>query len=215
MKKKSISMLACAGVCAAQIGSVSAATVSYWLNQSNAMPDGINYALVTLADISGGGVTFTVTPDLAIFDETTNFGIQTFAFNSDLALTAANYLLPSGWSAAGNIGGGFGSFLDYTGGTGSTRQNPLTFSVNTGTISNYVFANTSGYFFGAHIAGFTNSSCVDPTNNTQCTSAKYAATGDSIVPPTSVVPVPASAWLFATGLIGLVGVARRKARHLS
>ena len=29
---------------------------------------------------------------------------------------------------------------------------------------------------------------------------------------TSVVPVPAAVWLFGSGLIGLIGVARRKAR---
>ena len=28
----------------------------------------------------------------------------------------------------------------------------------------------------------------------------------------SAVPVPAAAWLFGSGLLGLVGVARRKAR---
>ena len=35
---------------------------------------------------------------------------------------------------------------------------------------------------------------------------------DDIVLNTSVVPVPAAVWLFASGLIGLIGVAKRKAR---
>ena len=36
-----------------------------------------------------------------------------------------------------------------------------------------------------------------------------SATG-SEVPPPSAVPVPAAVWLFGSGLLGLVGVARRK-----
>jgi hypothetical protein len=33
----------------------------------------------------------------------------------------------------------------------------------------------------------------------------------NILPPTTVVPVPAAVWLFGSGLLGLVGIARRKA----
>ena len=39
-------------------------------------------------------------------------------------------------------------------------------------------------------------------------SANIAGTGDCSVP--AVVPVPAAAWLFGSGLVGLVGFARRK-----
>jgi hypothetical protein len=41
-------------------------------------------------------------------------------------------------------------------------------------------------------------------------SANIAGMGDCSVSGVSAVPVPAAAWLFASGLIGLVGFARRK-----
>jgi predicted extracellular nuclease len=41
-------------------------------------------------------------------------------------------------------------------------------------------------------------------------SANIAGTGDCSVSSISAVPVPAAVWLFGTGLIGLIGVARRK-----
>jgi hypothetical protein len=44
------------------------------------------------------------------------------------------------------------------------------------------------------------------------TSCTDTGTGTSICSPT-VVPVPATVWLFGSGLAGLIGVARRKRRH--
>ena len=41
-------------------------------------------------------------------------------------------------------------------------------------------------------------------------SANIAGTGDCSVSSVSAVPLPAAAWLFGSGLIGLVGLARRK-----
>ena len=41
-------------------------------------------------------------------------------------------------------------------------------------------------------------------------SANIAGTGDCSVAQVSAVPLPAAAWLFASGLIGLVGLARRR-----
>jgi hypothetical protein len=40
----------------------------------------------------------------------------------------------------------------------------------------------------------------------------YNGTGSYLVHDTQVVPVPAALWLFGSGLLGLVGVARRKVR---
>ena len=40
-------------------------------------------------------------------------------------------------------------------------------------------------------------------------SANITGTGDCSIPQVSAVPVPAAAWLFASGMIGLVGFARR------
>jgi len=39
---------------------------------------------------------------------------------------------------------------------------------------------------------------------------KCGLTGSGFVTGTPAVPVPAAVWLFGSGLIGLIGIARRK-----
>ncbi len=56
--------------------------------------------------------------------------------------------------------------------------------------------NTQFEFFGFSLAFDTNASSA-------------TAISTDIV-NTSIVPIPAAAWLFASGIIGLVGFARRK-----
>ncbi len=64
-------------------------------------------------------------------------------------------------------------------------------------------ANTNELGFGHAVAGSFNS---------RWESVRVIATDDQVaLLPPAVVPVPASVWLFATGLLGLVGIARRKA----
>ncbi|MHB8472662.1 MAG: VPLPA-CTERM sorting domain-containing protein [Gammaproteobacteria bacterium] len=57
---------------------------------------------------------------------------------------------------------------------------------------NLQFASTTGFKKGAHLSPLSGD-----VTNTPAT-------------PPSEVPVPAAAWLFGSGLIGLVGIARRK-----
>lgn len=63
-------------------------------------------------------------------------------------------------------------------------------------------ANTNELGFGHAVAG---------TFNSHWESIRVIATDDqtTLLPPT-VVPVPASVWLFGSGLLGLVGIARKK-----
>ncbi|MHB8415731.1 MAG: PEP-CTERM sorting domain-containing protein [Acidiferrobacteraceae bacterium] len=174
--------------------SAHAASVSYFLNENNAGLPANNYGVVTLSDLTGGGVQFTVTPEN--LTSGSNYGIQNFGFNSDITLKNSNYMgLPSGWSfgKSGNLDG-FGSFNDVTNGTGTNRQDPLTFSVNIGTIADYQLTNSSGNYFAAHIAGF---------NNNGLNSAYFAS---DITP----VPEPATAWLLGPGLMVLGAVVRKR-----
>lgn len=191
----------------------SAATISYYLDQSNDLPDGINYAQVTISDGIGGNIDFSVAVLSSAFSVSSgaNFGMQGFSFNyvNSLTIDSSNiiHIDPASWtiSQKANAGGGFGKFDFALNGLGSTRTELLTFSI-TGvagdTVSDYAIGSglnpSSGDFFAAHIAGFdATSSCGD------CTSAQFAGS-------TPVVPVPAAVWLFGSGLLGLVGVARRK-----
>ena len=64
---------------------VQAASVSYYLDQSNDLPDGINYAQVTISDGAGGDIDFSVEVLTSAFSVTDpvaqNFGMQNFSFN--------------------------------------------------------------------------------------------------------------------------------------
>jgi hypothetical protein len=54
--------------------------------------------------------------------------------------------------------------------------------------------------------------CTDFACNTVFAStARHLISGSVSAPVVSQVPVPAAAWLFGSGLIGLIGVARKKA----
>jgi hypothetical protein len=187
-----------------------ASSISYYLDQSNALPDGINYAQVTISDGLGGDIDFNVQVLSSAFSVSgSNFGMENFSFNYDnsLTVTAANitHIDPSTWTISQNqnAGGGFGKFDFQLSGTGSTRTETLNFTMSGvagDTINDYAIGSTlnpsSGEFFAAHIAGF------DMTNGVN--SAQFSGS-------TPVVPVPAAVWLFGSGLLGLVGVARRKA----
>lgn len=189
-----------------------ASSISYYLDQSNALPNGVNYAQVTISDstTTPGNIDFNVQVNTSAFSVSSgaNFGMQDFSFNYDnsLPVTSGNILNidPASWNISqdANAGGGFGKFDFQLSGTGSSRTETLNFSiggVSGDTINDYAIGSTlnpsSGQFFATHIAGF------DTTNGV--TSAQFSGS-------TPAVPVPAAAWLFASGLLGLVGVARRR-----
>ena len=187
-----------------------AATISYYLDQSNALLDGVNYAQVTISDSTTtiGDIDFSVEVLASAFTVSgSNFGMQNFSFNYDpsLSIDTSNIIETSllAWtvSEGANAGGGFGKFGFQLSGNGSSRTELLSFSitgVTDDTVNSYAMGSTlkpaAIEFFAAHIAGF------DTTDGV--TSAQFAGS--------SPVPVPAAAWLFGSGLLGLVGVASRR-----
>ena len=189
----------------------SAATISYYLDQSNDLADGINYAQVTISDstTTAGDIDFSVAVISSAFSSPgVNFGMQTFSFNYDtsLSVVAANIVNidPASWTISQNqnAGGGFGKFGFQLSGVGNTRTELLNFSISGvagDTINSYAIDSglkpAAVEYFAAHIAGF------DTTNGV--TSAQFAGSMPA-------VPVPAALWLFGSGLLALVGVARRK-----
>ena len=147
----------------------SAATISYYLDQSNDLADGINYAQVTISDGIGGNIDFSVDVLSSAFSVSpgANFGMQTFSFNYDTALMIGSSNIvdvdPLSWTISqdANAGGGFGKFEFELSGTGSSRTELLTFSISgvTGdTVYDYAIGSllnpSSDEFFAAHIAGF-------------------------------------------------------------
>jgi hypothetical protein len=202
--KKSSAFLALATLAAA--GVTNAASVSYYLNQSNtegSWPDGVNYLQVTISDsISNpGDIELLVTPLASLtVSAGSNFGIQAFGFNSTQTLTAANIVDPVGWSTGSGNLDGFGAYQVREDGTGSNRQNPLALritGISGDVVGDYAVAGAGGaqgtYFFAAHVAGMT------PVAGE--TSAYFGGN--------TVVPVPAAAWLFGSAF-GLMGLLRRK-----
>jgi hypothetical protein len=201
-----------------------AATVSYFLNQSNTappFPDGVNYLSLTImdaADAEGttiGGYTttsadvvFTVSV-LASLPPGTGFGIDQFAFNSVLSAPPAssNFALPTDWTllAPGNADG-FGQFELRTDTNGANdRLNPLTFAIKdvTGDTAVSYYELSSGnagegnYAYASHVAGLDAPGGV--------TSAWFAGPGGTV----ATVPLPGAVWLLGPMLAGLLGVRRR------
>ncbi len=205
---KSLKVLAVAACLALGWGTASAASISYYLNQSNTegtWPDGVNYLQVDIFDsISNpGDIEFLVTALAPLtVSAGSNFGIQAFGFNSNYTLTGANIVDPAGWTTGSGTLNGFGLYEVREAGNGSNRQNPLSFritGISGDTPFDYAVLHPLGggaqgnYFFAAHVAGMT----VGPG------SAYYGGN----VP--TVVPVPAAVWLLGSAL-GLLGWMRRR-----
>lgn len=191
-----------------------AETTVYALNQSNIapLPDGANYLTLTLTSTVAGTVNFELDPVFA-FSKTSNFGIQSFAFNlSGISLPgSSNFVgLPSGWTIdppPPSSADGFGKFDYIVQTTGSARQASLNFTLNglggattTDTLARFAKlssgnAGEGNQFFAAHLAGFTAGNQ---------TSAYFA--GSTVLP----VPEPGTYAMMLAGLGIIAVIARRR-----
>jgi hypothetical protein len=173
-----------------------AASISVFLDQSNALSDGTNYLKVTISDGADGAIDFSVEtlgPLSGIAGG--NYGIQSFSFNlGDTGASLANVVGPDGWRvSADHNHSEFGRYDVHLAGRGSNRQDALEFSivgVSGDSPFDYIDALSSGnagggnQFFAAHVAGFEGPNGLS--------SAQFGGT--------SVVPLPASAWMMLSGL---------------
>jgi len=194
-----------------------AASVSFFLDQSNALPDGTDYLSVMLTENETGGVDFLVqTLDPLNDIAGRNFGIQKFGFS----------FLDESWGEISNLSGGwrimsnkrmseFGKFDIRLQGKGKSRTDSLSFTVNGAALDDF------DSLFSAHVAGFEWCDIVDGKRKHDkynwcgdrgcATSAFFAGSLTELPPPDpSAVPIPAAVWLFGSGLIGLVAATRRK-----
>lgn len=145
------------------------ASVSYILDQSNSLADGVDYLKVTMSDGTDGAVDFKVEMLPALSGQASaHLGIQAFAFNivGGTATEARNISgLPDGWRARnGGRMDGFGLFDIKLQGPGWSRQTELDFSitgVSLDTLLSYVDLSTGQAAegqvdFAARVNGFAS-----------------------------------------------------------
>lgn len=189
-----------------------AETVSYYLDQSNELADGVNYLQVTISDGADGAIDFEVTILEALSDIASDgFGLVSFGFNTTGAANSAtedNIVgLPDGWSVdSNNNQDGFGTFelIAEEHGAGDRVSPTLSFSivgVSGDTVYDYLVLSSGNadeqgnQFFAAHVAGFD-----DPN------SAETSAYFGGLTP----VPVPAAVWLLGSALLCFASIGHRR-----
>ena len=174
---------------------------TYFLNQSNTLADGVNYAQVDVLE-TAGNLNFTVT---AL--EPTNWKFSNFYLNlggSTGAITLTG--LPSGWKADTDQNvSEFGVFSNGAKGKGKSLQSVFSFTAdgtNTLSFAN-LLANDEGWIFAAHVQ------CQSKGNN-PCCSVDGETSHHIAGPEISPVPIPGAIWLFGTALIGFVSMSSRR-----
>jgi hypothetical protein len=113
---------------------------------------------------------------------------------------AAEFMAGFGsWICGSQIGTGFTPFIEIADDGPESLTDSVSFDIAAGDTFT-IYAELTALTFGGYADAFsTLGMTFDDTSN-------LAALG-----PMSAVPVPAAAWLFGSGLVGLIGVARRKA----
>jgi len=190
-----------------------AATISFYLSQPDSTFNAINYTQITISDSSSGDIDFTV--ELLAPASTgngSNSGMKSFSFNYDpsLSVSAQNItdITPLSWSVSesANAGGGLGKFdFELSGKGQSNTTDLLSFSitgVTDDTVYSYAVPSSlnpdATALFASHIAG-----------------AGAGAGTTSISASLAAVPLPTPIWLFGSGIVGLIIVARRKPGYIN
>jgi len=221
MNKKLYGALVGMAVGLAVSGSVGATSVSYFMNESNKpsfFPSGSDYLQVTISDaIVDDKIHFTVTPLSALTNITgSGIGIDKFMFNGP-EIAQSNIDI-SGWDVGNNKNDPykFGPFSNRLSNIGDGLNSfPLEFSIDAenDTVDSYAKSYTDGSaFFAARVGGFSIGGCDGEESVGECSHAERAYFAGPFVAPPSAVPVPAAAWLFLSGLLGMVGVSRRRVK---
>ena len=194
-----------------------AASVSFYLDQSNRLADGVNYLQVTIADGASGAIDFTVTALQPLLDIAgDNFGINRFAFNV-IGGTATERrdvtAMPVDWRARnGGRMNGFGLFdIQLNTNNRSQSQDPLTFSitgVDLDTVLSYVDLSSGrspqGFsLFSAHVVGLESAGCERGVRGPCVRQAFFGGV--------EAVPAPPAIWLLGTAMVALIGRRLRRA----
>ena len=198
--------------------SVNAASVTYYLNQSNidtVLPDNTNnYLTLLISSLTAGNASFSLSPSYA-FVQSSNYGIDSFGFNfsGSNVINSSNISgIPTGWGLSTNKNqDGYGRFEFVLDTTGSGRLPTLNFSISglggataDETLGYFALNSTNNagqgnFYFASHVAGFSAGGQ---------TSAFFA--GSTVAP----IPEPESYSLMLTGL-GLLGFIARRRKQVS
>jgi len=120
--------------------------------------------------------------------------------NGDM-LTRRDFELPDGWHTRFNRGRGQSSMYDVTV-LGRDPQDPLQFFIEGLSIEDILDE------FAVRVTGLS-ADCGAASHHGKCFARDTRAYFYGDGPPT-VIPLPASIWLLGSGMLGLVGIARRK-----
>ena len=172
------------------------------------------YAIQTYQNISGTTQTYSINlnlhgsvlrnPGSSYIDAEFQVYSGTDLFTSYTQCSGGSYTYIRGFTsyACGNkLATGLSPYIEIATDGEYTLADTVSFTVGAGETF-MIYAGLKSLTFGGYADAFnTFSMSFEDTTN-------LAALG--VMP--SAVPVPAAAWLFTTGLVGLLGVARRKAR---
>ncbi len=154
--------------------------------------------LLGAADPTAGSFTFELFATTAT-GAPDYFSAPLATVNASYDLTSSSYAFSTLDFSSDNIAVSVGDTLAVVGVTGSgvaTTGLP---------IANWIGADGDPYSGGAYYAAYIGDPGTLLANGTEGYDLNFRTYVD-----TSVVPIPAAAWLFGSGLLGLVGVARRK-----
>jgi hypothetical protein len=184
-----------------------ASSVTYYMDQSNALANDVNYGSV-LVDDGTGDLDFTVN---VIDPEGWRFSSFYFSLGGTLGDVTVN--APSQWNVDSGMNvSEFGAFTDGVYGSGAPRlKSTFTFTVASTvslTLDNLVL-NSSGYRFASQMK------CATQGGNA-CSGAGTDSNGDPITSHwvangVPAVPLPAAVWLFGSVLLGFGALKRKKA----
>jgi hypothetical protein len=213
---------------AAAYSPANAASVSYFLDQSDKLPDGVNYLQVTISDGENGAVNFRVEALQPLLDLAGNgtglyaFGIDKFAFN---VVSDGPWIYPDNVQRPSQFVFGpnqpMADFGQYTVRLRTTSYKDvigpvLEFSIigiDFDTLATYIdFAINSlegPSLFAAHLRGL-DLGCGGEGFSAQTSGCKLS---DAFFGGAQVVPVPATAWLLASALAALGGRRRLMSRR--
>ena len=236
-KRKTAAQLLTLTICSLATVAASAATVTINLTKSNRpmlLPDD-DYVQVTIHEQLNGDIDFLVETLDPVRDEAKpgeGYGLQLFAFNfGSSGATAENIRLPVNWRVGGFWPEPFGEFDVGLRTNPKNLRDPLKFSivgVEGDTAMDYLTAASTGesrygnHLFGTKVLGidlrdnwgeeWRDRKCSEETGQCQARDVDYDQRRwrEAKFAGGTVVPVPAAVWLFGSGLMGLVGLARRR-----